>query len=89
MQQKIFRKNDWRQRFRRRRYRRRQYRRRQDRELVRGRGSKHNVDDDFREDVVRVPLFFDEVVLCYGVFFQRYVIKEMVDCSLLIMWILN
>ena len=29
--------------------------------------------------------------LCCGIvfFFQRYVIKEMVDCSLLIMWILN
>ena len=51
LQRKILRRNDWRRRFQRRRYWRRQ-----DRELVRVRGSKHDVDDDFREEAVRVPL---------------------------------
>ena len=50
LQRKILRRNDWRRRFQRRRYWRRQ-----DRELVRVRGSKHDVNDDFREEAVRVP----------------------------------
>ncbi|WZZ88535.1 hypothetical protein YC2023_117114 [Brassica napus] len=59
LQRKIFRKNDWRRRFRGSRYRRRQ-----DSELVRGRRSKHNVDDDFREEALSKRMGHDPGKRC-------------------------